>query len=100
VLEVLDSAGKPHQALGDPELRAYLRRNRSVGHRRRMADERLHSAQGLGEGEDPHVLKQMGGPFPSTQLDADHSPEPAHLSPRQLVLRMTGESGVEDLVRT
>src|SRR3984957_20742457 len=51
VLRILAPRRQPDQSIGQSQLRPRLRRNRSVRHRRRMAQQRLHSAQTFRQGE-------------------------------------------------
>src|SRR6185437_4533588 len=96
---VFHAAGKADQAVAETERGPSLGRNRRMRHPGRLADQRLHPAQRLGQGEHPDPLEYVRCALTRAELDADHASEPRHLPPGERVLGMGRQADVVDVLR-
>src|SRR6185312_12630434 len=101
VLERLDSHRQSDEPIDQPCPAACLGVHAGVRHRRRMGNEALDTAEGLGERETletgckrTHRLRATG------ELESDDATEAALLAPRELVSRVRGEPRVVDTLDT
>ena len=97
VRDVLDAHRDPHQAIGDANGPSSLFAQGGVRHGRGVGDQRFHSAERFSEKTHSHFLQHSFCMGEGTGFEGDHRPETAHLPPGQLVLRMLGQSRIEDL---
>ena len=86
--------GQADHVVGDAEALAALRRHRRVGHGGGVADERLDAAEALGERHQPRPVENRARALQRPHAEGDHPAEPAHLAPREGVLRVRRQAGV------
>ena len=79
-----------------PSALPVFRRDRGVRHRGGVGDQRFDAAEALGERHQPHAVQQPARGLERAELEREHPAEAAHLTPRQLVLRMRGKARIVD----
>ena len=93
---ILDSHGDPDEPVRDSERLAVGRRNGGVRHRRRMTDQRLDTAETLGERAQTHAVEQPLGLRVGSQLEGDHRAKAGHLPLRKSVLGVGRQTRIVD----
>ena len=98
ILDVFDPDGDPHQTGRDAEALTRLLGYRTVRHRDRMRDQRLHPAERLRQRAEPHAIEKLLRVVEGPELERNHRSESIHLLSGERVLGVTGQTGVIDLL--
>src|ERR1700674_4380413 len=97
IVHVLDADRDAHHAVRDADFSTALFADGRMCHGRRMRNQGLDSAQGLGQRTDAHLAKHLVGVRERPSFESDQGSEAGHLALRQFVLRMIRQSGIENL---
>src|SRR5689334_4701589 len=74
--DVFDAGRNPYQAVGQADRLPPFRRHRGVGHRRRMADERLDAAKTFRERHQTDAIADAARRLEGADIERDHAAEP------------------------
>ena len=91
ILHVFDSDRDADQSVGDSDPLAHFGGNRGMRHRRRMRNQRFHSAQAFRQRAELHVIENGARIFQRDDVERNHGAESALLAHGHVVLRMRGQ---------